>query len=132
MHKDKSGDTVFHLMAVLSGYETILRDLLNNDPKGAFIGNHFRIYPIHKAILNFQHENANLLLDIDKVATIKGPKNQMALHFAAQFGSAALVERCLSLTPRGLGLHDSEGNTPLDLAKAAHRDTDIIQRLNAA
>jgi ankyrin repeat protein len=114
-NKDSSGNSVFHLMATNHEFYPLLTELLTTHPAGAFCCNNHSQYPIHTAILNNQIANANLLLSIDKVSTLADAEHRTALHYAAQHGSAEMVQLCCDMTD-DLNARDSANKTPLILA----------------
>ena len=116
--KDSSGDSVFHLMATKHEFYPLLTELLSSHPKGAFCCNNHSQYPIHTAILNNQIAIAKLLLSIDKVATLADAEQRIALHYAAQYGSAEMVQQCCNVT-QDINTRDTVNKTPLMLAIAA-------------
>ena len=115
--KDRSGDTVFQLM-VVNGFGVLLSEILKQHPKGALSCNKHSQYPIHTAILNRRVDMVNLLLAIDKVSTLADSDHRVALHYAAQYGSKAIVETCC-LATLDINIRDQLEKTPLMLAVEA-------------
>lgn len=124
--QDESGDSIFQLMAV-HGFDTLMSDLLNKYPHGVFQQNNHAHYPIHTAILNNQLGIATQLLAIDKVPMLHDAKGRRALHYAARCGTKEMVSACCRVMP-DVNVQDSEGKTPLDLAKAA-KNSDAVEIL---
>jgi ankyrin repeat protein len=117
MHTDKSGDTVFQLMAV-NGFTILMAEVLKEDTQLAFYKNNFTHYPIHTAILNQQIDICRLLLVIPKVASLADVDKRVALHYAARYGTKDMVELCCKAST-DLNIRDSYNKTPLILAAEA-------------
>ena len=115
--KDNSGNSIFHLMAT-RGFDGLMSTLIKDYPAGAFISNNHSHFPIHTAILNNQVDIAKRLLSIDRVATLADAKRQVALHYAARYGTQAMVEECCNAST-DLNIRDSALKTPLMLAAEA-------------
>ncbi len=113
-HQDSSGDTVFHLMAV-HGFKRLLTEYMVIVPKALFISNNRMRYPIHTAILNNQPDIVELLLSVPDMAMLADAKGQGALHYAARYGSPAIVKQCCDAT-REINCIDNANRTPLMLA----------------
>lgn len=125
-HHDKSGNTVFHLM-VVNGFFELLTSMLHENTEGAFYRNHHSHYPIHSAILNNQIVAAKYLLAIPHVAALADAQHQVALHYAARYGSKEMMEICCAATT-DLNCRDGSGKTALMLATEA-QNVEAIQVL---
>lgn len=108
---DKDGNTALHLM-VTHNFDTLVAQVLDRNPTLALLKNNASIYPVHTAILNHQLGALNLLLDIKGVSDLGDARKRVALHFAARYGSAEMVERCC-LASSDVDIRDSENKTPL-------------------
>ena len=113
-HKDSSGHSVFHLMAV-HGFNALMSELLQTNNQGVFYRNNHSHYPIHTAILNNRETIVRILLAIDQVATLADDNNQVPLHYAARFGTKNIVQDCCKVTA-DINIRESANKTPLILA----------------
>lgn len=127
VHQDKNGDTVFHLMAQ-HGLKKLLQDSLDQEPSGIFLCNKHRHYPIQIAVLNNQTQVVDLLLKIPDVARLVDSQGRTALHYAAQYGTAATAQICCDANPELINMQDNESKTPLMLAVEA-RNLAVLQTL---
>lgn len=135
MHKDISGESVFHLLTK-ANYPNLLSEILQQVPKGVLITNNRSQYPIHTCFLNLNQESkvnnlATILehskdLDIDKLTD---SQRKTPLHYAAEYGSKEMIELCIADT-KDINKLDSLGQTPLILA-ARHNNQDAIMVLLA-
>ena len=112
--RDGSGDSVAHLMAK-NGFYRLLSDLAVRHKPAIFYKNNHSRYPIHTAILNGELDIARLLFKIDGVASLVAEEGRIPLHFAAQYGSAEMVQLCCEFTP-DINARDKTGKTALILA----------------
>ncbi len=117
MHQDKSGDTVFQLMATY-GFYHLMQETLKEGTQLAFSHNNLLHYPIHNAILNQQMDICRLLLEIPQVGTLADGENRVALHYAARYGNKELIELCCQVTA-DINIRDRYNKTPLILAGEA-------------
>ena len=111
---NESGDTILHTMAVY-GYQELMKEMLSDSKKLASVANNVMHYPIHKAILNGQHECAKILATIPGLKNLIDSKKQNALHYAAKYGDASMVRICLG-SPISKNSVDIRLQTPLMLA----------------
>ena len=123
-HEDSSGESIFHLMASEQEFCPLMATLLKKNEQGAFYCNHRSQYPIHTAILNNQLANAKLLLAIDKCALLADTKHQVALHYAARYGTKEMVQHCCEATAN-INIQDIAQKTPLILATEANNLTAV-------
>ena len=92
--RNQSGETVLHLMAVY-GFNQLIKNVLKNDNSLVFISNNISHYPIHSAILNAQHDAVKLLIAVEGSEALCDVKGRNALHYAALYGDANMVNICL-------------------------------------
>lgn len=119
--QDAEGNTVLQLMAVY-GFDKLVPEVLQQAPELA--SRYMKTtgeYPIHTAILNNQLDVAEALFDIDTAtAGYKTFKLQSPLHYAAHYGSEAMVLLCCEhhrQHARDIDEHDRAGKTALAYAK---------------
>ncbi len=62
-----------------------------------------------------------MLLAIDKVEALEDAKMRTALHYAACYGTKEMLEICYKATS-DINHHDTEGKTPLKLAREAKKE----------
>lgn len=117
LHQDDIGDTVIHLMAA-HRFNNLLDLTLAENQELAAVRNNFSNYPIHTAILNANLEGAKILFTIKGTATFQGNVNRVPLHYAARYGSKAMVDLCCEQTP-DINIRDGEDKTALILAMEA-------------
>lgn len=127
-HKDVDGQTVFHLMALHPGLETLLAKMLQHYPAGAMDANNHAHTPVHVAILQNNIAGVRLLLKNPDVAKLKDARNRTPLHYAAAYGSADMVTLC-KLHTADSEARDKEGLTPLELA-SKRENNDAMEILN--
>ena len=114
--QDDAGDTLFHLMA-RHGLQSLFSHGLKLHPQGVLIANNLDQYPIHTAILNRQPAMVSFILaESPQQATLPDSKGQIALHYAARYGSTDVVNRCCIASPSLINSLDGEMRTPLMLA----------------
>lgn len=109
-HLDKSGDSIFHLMAA-QGFISLLNENLDTYSKLAFLKNNHCHYPIHISILNGQFLITRALLTLEGTDSLIDAHKQTPLHYAARYGTTEMVAICCSLN--NLNALDTEGKTPL-------------------
>ena len=112
--QDKAGHTVLHVMAHY-GFDKLMQKVLHEQPSLAskFILSN-RQYPIHTAILNNNIEAVRVLCELDPEAVARTTyKDESALHFAARYGSKAMMETCFEHYDGNIDATDSAGKTPL-------------------
>jgi len=119
-HKDRSGNTVLHLMAQHDGFSSLMEQLLNTNPELAYIHNNHSHYPIHTAILNAQLKNVKLLLTLKDGASLADANGWVALHYAARHANTNILELCYAASPN-INIEDRQGKTPLELATELQR-----------
>ncbi|MDF1758044.1 MAG: ankyrin repeat domain-containing protein [Legionellaceae bacterium] len=130
-HKDRSGDTIFHLI-VKNGLMDILTPMLKENPSIATYSNNHCHFLIHTAILNNQLEIAKQLLNIDDVAEQTDAMLRTPLHYAARYSTRDMLNLCLGASKNPSPL-DMENKTPLILAQEAnnYETTKILQNINS-
>jgi len=119
----KEGITIVQLMAI-HGFADLTREILKTDPQLAKLTMHHTAeYPIHTAILNGHLDVAEALFDLDpNTGTYKNTRQQSALHYAARYGSEAMVSVCCEHRAGDIDEKDSQGKTPLTWAKEENND----------
>lgn len=115
--QDKDGNTLLHLLTTQS-FDNLIAQLIQNHSELAFIKNHASLYPIHTAILNSQAKAVDLLLSINGVAELGDTQKCLALHYAARYGTAAMVRSCCDAAADS-NSRDALGRTPLLWAASA-------------
>jgi uncharacterized protein len=123
--QDKQGNTVLQHMAVY-GFDELAGEVLKKAPGLASRAMKTSgEYPIHTAILNGRLKVAEVLFNADAETPNRETfKLCTPLHYAARYGSQAMVELCCEHQKNNLDAHDREGKTPLAWAIEANR-TDI-------
>lgn len=103
--KNKSGETVLQKMA-MHGYTKLVADAIQENPALIFEHDNFLKYPIHYAILNNNTEIVQLLMAVDKVATMADMDDCLALHYAAKVQGVTMLTLCFpfyqNVDPRDL------------------------------
>jgi ankyrin repeat protein len=122
-HRDISGNTICHLMAVY-GFSQLLEKLLQSHSKLALIHNNNASTPLHAAILNQQSQCVRVLLQVEGASTGLDAKKRMAIHYAALYGNEQIIELCCAQCP-DLNALDTDGKTPLILAIEAKNTTAV-------
>lgn len=123
-HRDSSGNTLLHLI-VTHTFPSILEKILEEHPELLFLKNHASQYPIHIAILNRQIKPVSTLLAMEGVAFLVDNQGRTPLHYAACYGNAEMVQRCLDATPNWV-IQDAEGKTAYDLAREYNNQDALI------
>jgi len=113
-HQDEDGNTVAHVMAAY-GFDELLSSLLKKDANLVTMANNKMECPIHIAIMNGQLIVVERLLDIKNVANLQDAQGWRAVHYAACYGSPAMVERCCQSA--NIDMPDNEGRTPWMIAR---------------
>ena len=117
--QDKQGNTVLQLMAVY-GFDELASKVLKEAP--GLASRYMKTsgeYPIHTAILNGRLGVAEVLFNADaETANRKTFKLCTPLHYAARYGSQAMVELCCEHQKNNLNALNREGKTPLALANS--------------
>jgi ankyrin repeat protein len=116
--QDQNGDSVLHLMATHDVYADLAQESLPKALALVFTHNNALRYPIHTAILNNQSKMTCLLLGIDNVSNLEDGQQRTALHYAARYGTAEIIELCIKATSE-IDKRDSEFKTPMLLAAEA-------------
>ncbi|KTD64140.1 ankyrin repeat domain-containing protein [Legionella shakespearei] len=123
---DADGNTILHLLAI-NCFKQLLDQIVASNPELAFIKNRAFVYPVHTAILNRQTDALNTLLSIKGVSELADGHACLPLHYAARYGTAAMVQSCCEATPN-INCLDSEGRTPL-LSAAYADNLDALKML---
>lgn len=123
-HRDSSGNTLLHLI-VTHTFPSILKKVLDEHPELLFLKNNASQYPIHIAILNRQIKPLSSLLAMEGVALLVDSQGRTPLHYAACYGTAEMVQRCLDAT-RNWMIQDAEGKTAYDLAREYNNQDALI------
>lgn len=91
---DNQGQTVAHQMAI-NGYDTLIVDLIRENPTLFSRADNFMKYPIHLAILNDQLEVAQLLLQVPGSIELRDTNGSVALHYAAVSDNPRMLQACI-------------------------------------
>jgi ankyrin repeat protein len=118
-HQDAAGTTPVHLLALLSGFDTLLEESIRLNQQAAFMPNNAGAYPIHLAIANQQNKTAAVLLTIPTMADLIDKHQQNLMHHAARCNN---VEALNLLLKTASDIHgameacDDKFKKPLDVA----------------
>lgn len=126
LHRDDSGDTVYHWMAAANWFELFVQSLASHPEMVHCLNNH-RQYLIHTAILNGSVEIVARLLQEKEVASQLDARKRTPLHYAATVGSEKILNLCMAAAPT-LDPRDSDEKTPLMLAVEAN-DLNVVRLL---
>lgn len=115
-HQDNNKDTLFHLLATY-GFNQLMQELLEQQSHSELIAtpNNTHQYPIHNAILNNHIQIIRMLLKTKHVAALNDANGQVALHYAAAYGTQETVKLCHQATDT-INVLDNLHRTPIMLA----------------
>lgn len=129
-HTDRLGRTLLHL-AAQRGNLDIIAYLIESDPKRELYAPDTKgLLPLHYATQNSRSKQTIGLLETQGFAldALDGSRRTV-MHYAAMYDNLELIQSLLDLGAHEfLMMHDSDGNTPVDLA-VAWKATSAIQLL---
>lgn len=111
-HRDKSANTIAHL-AVENNFPSVIKKLVQENPKLLEFKNNSSHTPLHTALLNNKKECIDVF-QLEDILSIADKEGRLPIHYAAMYSDPAIVQAISR--PMQLDSKDTNLRTPIMLA----------------